>query len=645
MHTSPLRSSPPGDLRSRLQDNQRSRLLPDLNGFLLAHSDLRKSFPQISSLLHRSLAHQHADLTLYEPESNRLRIYAQYHSSGTGLPETLTLPLTGTPYGEAVLSRNPVLVDDLRAPQFACAATEQLLKYGRRSGCFAPLCNANNVLGALSICSGRPGAYRQDDARLLNEAAGQISLALANELARRQLQQLRELVADQIHDWNRCFREVASAAAYGIVQWGAGGVFSDANDAVLNMVHRTRRDIQSGLNCSDIIASGDSRGLRAHAEQELCDHGSFKPFLQDYERPDGSHVSALISPGVLNQRCPPWLVLAAEIGAAQASTGTDLPDDRYGPLSSTAETLAANSPAMRKVLREIEQVAATATTVLLQGETGTGKEMLAHLICEMSPRRHQPFIKINCAAIPAGLLESELFGHEKGAFTGAYNRKIGRIELAHRGTLFLDEVGDLPPELQPKLLRVLQDHQFERLGGTQTIRADVRLIGATNRNLAEMVAANQFRRDLFYRLNVFPVHVPALRERPESIALLANNFAQRVARRLNRSVLAIPPGTMIALERWSWPGNIRELENLIERGVILSPGPDLLLSLDEIRPVLLPTIVTKGLTLSEIEREHILRILHETKGVVGGKNGAASILGVKRSTLQYRMKKLNISPH
>jgi formate hydrogenlyase transcriptional activator len=259
----------------------------------------------------------------------------------------------------------------------------------------------------------------------------------------------------------------------------------------------------------------------------------------------------------------------------------------------------------------------------------------------MSRRRHRPFIKVNCAAIPAGLLESELFGYEKGAFTGAHCRKIGRLELAHHGTLFLDEVGDIPLELQPKLLRVFQEQEFERLGGTQTIKVDIRLITATNRNLAEMVLASQFRRDLFYRLSVFPVRVPPLRERPESIPALAHLFVRKFSRRMNRPPLAISAGTMGILERWQWPGNIRELENLIERGVILSPGPELRVNLEDLQAP--PSAPLAGVhTLRDIEREYIARILHDTNGVVGGVHGAASILGVKRTTLQYKMKKLEI---
>ena len=640
MPASPLESHDPGFNRDHFRQDKFSRLLPDLNRLLLAHTDIREAFPRICRRLHRALAHQHAAIALYEPESASFRLYIEHSPSGAALPASLRIPLENTPYGEVYRMRRPVLVDDLRSPQFACKATGVLLQHGRRSGCWAPLQTADNVLGVLSVSAGRPGAYRPDDAYLLNEVARQISLALANQLRLQQLQELRQQLDEQIHDWNRSFRDIAATAACGVVQWGAGGVVSDANDVFLRMVGRTREDIRGGLNCSDLTPEGEYIGLRIHAEEEFCDHGSFEPFQQEYQRPDGTRVAVLVSVGLLNQKRPPWLALVVDLGAGRVRAGLSPSAPSPAPFQDN-EMLAADSPSMRQILREIEQVAPTDTSVLLLGETGTGKEVVAHAICEMSGRRHFPFVKVNCAAIPPGLLESELFGYEKGAFTGAHCQKIGRVELAHHGTLFLDEVGDIPLELQPKLLRVLQEQEFERLGGTQTIKVDIRVITATNRNLAEMVLASQFRRDLFYRLSVFPVRVPPLRERPESIPTLAHYFVRKFSRRLNRPPLSIPTGTMGMLERWQWPGNIRELENLIERGVILSPGHELHVNLEELHTPL-PVPLAHLHTLREIEREHIARILHDTNGVVGGIHGAASILGVKRTTLQYKMKKLEI---
>ncbi len=309
------------------------------------------------------------------------------------------------------------------------------------------------------------------------------------------------------------------------------------------------------------------------------------------------------------------------------------------------EDIIGQSRALRRVLQEVEIVAPTDSTVLIHGETGTGKELIARAIHNLSRRRPQPFVKLNCAAIPTGLLESELFGHERGAFTGAIAQRIGRFELANRGTVFLDEIGDIPLELQPKLLRVLQEREFERLGSGRTLRSDARLIAATNADLAALVEAQKFRADLFYRLNVFPIQVPPLRERVEDIPLLVRHFVQHFARQMNRTIDTISSDTMERLTRYPWPGNIRELENLIERAVILTVGPVLRVPLEDL-PARVITCPVNGVvrprTLEEAERAHILATVKETKWVLSGPNGAARRLGMNRSTLQFRMKKLGI---
>ena len=312
-------------------------------------------------------------------------------------------------------------------------------------------------------------------------------------------------------------------------------------------------------------------------------------------------------------------------------------------LENRYEDIVGDSKGLRQVLMEIETVAPTTATVLIQGETGTGKELLARAIHRLSPRRERTFIKLNCAAIPAGLLESELFGHEKGAFTGAIARKMGRLELAHEGTLFLDEVGEMPLELQPKLLRALQEREIERVGGTRAIQVDVRLIAATNRDLAQMVAEKQFRSDLFYRLKVFPVFAPPLRERAGDIPVLARHFVATHSRRMGKTIESIPAETMKALTRWPWPGNIRELENFIERAVILTRGPELYVPLAELETAAAAEIdLPESATLHEAEREHVLRVLRESKGQIGGDDGAAARLGLKRTTLNSKLKKLGI---
>jgi formate hydrogenlyase transcriptional activator len=307
------------------------------------------------------------------------------------------------------------------------------------------------------------------------------------------------------------------------------------------------------------------------------------------------------------------------------------------------EGIVGHSAVLRQVLREVETVAASDSTVLLMGETGTGKELITRAIHDRSPRRERALVKLNCAAIPSGLLESELFGHERGAFTGAITQETGRLELADQGTLFLDEVGDIPLELQPKLLRVLQEREFERLGSTRTKKVDVRVVAATHRDLEAMIVDKQFRSDLYYRLNVFPITLPPLRERPGDIPLLVQHFVQHFARRMNRAIETIPSETMEALTRYSWPGNIRELQNLIERAVIRSPGPVLQFSLRDVNARTMPARDGgKQQTLEQAERAHILATVKETKWVLSGPLGAATRLGLNRSTLQFRMKKLGI---
>jgi formate hydrogenlyase transcriptional activator len=324
------------------------------------------------------------------------------------------------------------------------------------------------------------------------------------------------------------------------------------------------------------------------------------------------------------------------------------------------EEIVGDSLALKRALAQVEVVAPAGTAVLITGETGTGKELIARAIHNLSPRRERTFVKINCAAIPGGLLESELFGHERGAFTGALTQKIGRFELADRGTLFLDEIADLPLDLQPKLLRVLQEQEFERLGSNRTQRVDVRIVAATNSDLSKLVAERTFRSDLFYRLNVFPIHIPALRERSEDVPHLVRYFVQKFSRSLNKAVAYIPAEAMDALSSYSWPGNIRELENFIERAVLLSPGKELRVPISELKPVAsaaesgadssssstsltsLTSSPSSISTLEDAERQHILRALRQTEWRIAGAKGAAVILGMKRTTLQARMRKLGI---
>jgi formate hydrogenlyase transcriptional activator len=313
------------------------------------------------------------------------------------------------------------------------------------------------------------------------------------------------------------------------------------------------------------------------------------------------------------------------------------------PAKSIEDELIGFNSGLRPVWNSVKMVARTDAAVLIQGETGTGKELIAKAIHEDSLRRSAAFVKLNCAAMPGGLIESELFGHERGAFTGAWTQTTGRFERAHQGTLFLDEIGDLPLDLQPKLLRVLQEQEFERLGGSRTIRVDVRVVAATNQNLAQMVQERKFRADLYYRLNVFPILLPPLRERLQDIPLLARHFMDAFARRMKKDVCNIPNEVMEVLRLHDWPGNIRELQNVIERAVVMCSGPDLRLSGDELKHLVKQDTPSAARTLADAERDHILQVLRQANWVVGGREGAAARLGVPRTTLLYRMRKLGIA--
>jgi transcriptional regulator with GAF, ATPase, and Fis domain len=304
--------------------------------------------------------------------------------------------------------------------------------------------------------------------------------------------------------------------------------------------------------------------------------------------------------------------------------------------------LIGSSPKFRAVLTDIDRIAPADSAVLIQGETGTGKEVIARAIHEASPRRNHRFVALNCAAIPSALLESELFGHEKGAFTGAWAQTKGRFQMADEGTLFLDEIGDMPLELQPKLLRVLQEREFERLGGAQTVRVNVRVVAATNQDLSKLVANKQFRADLFYRLNVIPIDLPPLRERVQDIPLLVEYFVRKLSARLNRSIDLIPDEVMEVLKAHDWPGNIRELQNCIERAVVFSPGPVLRLPITDLKPVTTQASASASRTLAEADRQHILEVLKQTDWQIGGQDGAAIRLGLPRTTLLSKMSRLGI---
>jgi formate hydrogenlyase transcriptional activator len=425
----------------------------------------------------------------------------------------------------------------------------------------------------------------------------------------------------------------AKSTIAGIVS-GESDRIPEANDAFLELVGYSRRDLQAGRLRWPDLTPPEYLALDELAHEEGLRFGACTPFEKELIRKDGTRIPVLVATAVLKLSPFRWITFVQDLRERDRLENVDeeVPDIKHN-----FEEIIGSSAAMKRVMGQVEVVAPTDATVLILGETGTGKELIARAIHRMSPRKDRPFITMNCAAIPTGLLESELFGYERGAFTGALSQKIGRFELAHRGTLFLDEVGDIPLDLQPKLLRALQEKAFERLGGTKTIPIDVRLVAATNRNLTQMMGDKLFRSDLYYRLKVFPITTPPLRDHPEDIPILARHFAKSYAAKMNRQIAKIPSKTIRAMVSWPWPGNVRELENFIERSVILSRGPNLRAPLAELHA---DAMEAADSTLEQVERDHILRVFRETGGVV---SMAATRLGIPRTTLNAMMKKLGIS--
>jgi formate hydrogenlyase transcriptional activator len=430
-------------------------------------------------------------------------------------------------------------------------------------------------------------------------------------------------------------RPIPVAAAVAGVVSGEYDRIPEVNDAFLELVGYTREDLNTGKLHWPDLTSPDHGERDEMAHEEGLRFGACTPFEKELIRKDGTLIPVMVVTAVLKLSPFRWITIVQDM--RERDRMESLEADPAEPGQDFGEVIG-DSMAMRRIQRQVEVVAPTDANVLILGETGTGKELVARAVHRLSPRYRQPFITLNCAAIPTGLLESELFGYERGAFTGALSQKIGRFELANQGTLFLDEVGDIPLDLQPKLLRALQEKSFERLGGTRTIPIDVRLVAATNRNLAQMMGDNLFRSDLYYRLKVFPITTPPLRDHPEDIPVLARYFTKKYAEKMGRSIDKIPVDTMRALVNWPWPGNVRELENFIERSVILTTGASLRAPLAELRQDSPATGSSD--TLEHVEREHVLRLLRECDGVV---TAAATRLGLHRTTLNALMRRLGIS--
>jgi formate hydrogenlyase transcriptional activator len=502
-----------------------------------------------------------------------------------------------------------------------------------------------NVLEELKRAAGE-GHFGNEGSRVKKDGsrfwANAITLALKDDKG--ELQGFARVVRDfsDRHERDEKLRRSRASLRPLPVESAIAGIVSgefdripEANDTFLELVGYSREDLQAGRLHWPDLTPPEYLALEELAHEEGLRFGACTPYEKELIRKDGSRVPVLITTAVLKLSPFRWIAFVTDL---RERDRLEKLEEEVVEVKHNFEEIIGSSAAMKRVMGQVQVVAPTDATVLILGETGTGKELVARAIHRLSPRRNLPFISLNCASIPTGLLESELFGYERGAFTGALGQKIGRFEMAHRGTLFLDEVGDIPLDLQPKLLRALQEKSFERLGGTRTIPIDVRLVAATNRNLTQMMGDKLFRSDLYYRLKVFPIITPPLRDHPEDIPALARHFTKKYAEKMDRTIEKIPSDTMRVLVSWPWPENVRELENFIERSVILSRGTDLRAPLAELHAT--AAEITGGSTLEEVERDYILRIFRETGGVV---STTAMRLGVPRTTLNAMMKKLRIS--
>jgi formate hydrogenlyase transcriptional activator len=690
--------------RSRLSVATRYESLVGVSNAIGTHRDPQLLFGALVKELHRVVRFDYVGVSVRDEKSNTFRRHFVDAETEASIPPDPELAMEESDAWWVYQNQEPLVTSlETRDARFS-KLQEILRKYGVHCLCTLPLTTAHSKVGTLTFGSKAPDIYTAEEVQFLSVVAEQIALAFDNALhfdasqaSEQQLVRKNERLGLLLELTNHVvsnleFRDVLrSVVASTRRVMGCDGVGITLPDGDNTRLRIYALDFplkdesvqeESLVPIDDDIAGEVFRsgrlwcgsvqearrlGLRGTAQTEvgtvcvlpLVSRGRVLGTFGVLKYQDNAFTSDDIEflTQIANQ-----VAIAVENACAfgeirelkdkLAQEKLYLEDEIRSEMNFAQ--IVGKSASLRRVLKQVETVAPTDSTVLVYGDTGTGKELIARAIHDLSPRRSKPFVKLNCAAIPTGLLESELFGHEKGAFTGAIAQRIGRFEVANGGTIFLDEIGEIPLELQTKLLRVLQEREFERLGSSRTLRTDARLIAATNRDLEAMVSEQKFRSDLFFRLNVFPVHVPALRERQGDIPLLVRHFTQQFSRRMNRVIETVPSAAMDALSRYHWPGNIRELQNVIERAVIISTGPTLNIDVSDLkfskadpraekRAALKSANGALHIVLEETERQQILKALKECNWVVAGPNGAATRLAMKRSTLQLRMQKLGIA--
>jgi formate hydrogenlyase transcriptional activator len=686
--------------------NAQQELLLQLTNSVVSNLGLQDLLDAVVQALRKVVPCDLAAVGLPDAEEVNLRMEAVDFPGGKGLfTKGLVAPIDGSMSGQCFRSMKPIVVEDVQARDYSPENHRKVMEEGLRSQCFIPFVSRGRCLGVVGLARQEKQYFSKDEVEFLGHVGNQITIALENALnyeAARAAEQARAKERDRLQLLMDINNHLASNLDLPSLLQAIAVSVRQVMQCDLVIVHlpnpdRTRMkpyaiDFPSSGKEMDAIIDEFARIRNLGEERSLPIEGTLpglvfssgKPYVAArLEREKFPLEWEFLNQEGLSGGCMIPLVLGnrvvGDIGLGRREEKAFTEDDieflmQFGTQVALAvenalaydeirslkekvsqeklyledeirseinfEEIIGESAVLRTALNRVETVATSDSTVLILGETGTGKELIARAIHETSRRKGRTFVKLNCAAIPTGLLESELFGHERGAFTGAIAQKIGRMELANGGTLFLDEVGDIPLELQPKLLRALQEREFERLGSTRTQKADVRFLAATNCDLAKMVADKTFRSDLFYRLNVFPITIPPLRDRSEDIPRLIRYFVSKYAKKMDKKIDSIPSDAMSRLQSWRWPGNVRELENFIERSVILSTGPVLRVPLSELES---PEENAPATTLRDTERDHILKVLREADGILSGANGAAARLGVKRTTLQSKMKKLGIT--
>jgi formate hydrogenlyase transcriptional activator len=675
----------------------RYETLRQVSGVIASQADLNGVLENLAHFLPSVVSFEFLGVVLHDAKRQVFRLHA-FESRLPAISEAeIEIPADGSSAAILLEEQKPIILNDIEKETRFADIVERARPYGVRSLCLLPLTSPRRRLGILVFGTTHQKDYDAEDLKLMSTVAAHVAVAVENALnfeEARSYQQLLTRERDRLRlllqvnnsvishlELTDLFQAVSSALRDCFHHEYTGLWLFEENSPRLRCVGMdfpTHRGFIEKIQSLDLtpaeVEEVRSRSPRLINRKEIA---QLPPKFASPAQAENIH-SAVIIPLVLGSKPLGILTLGStgESMFAQEELGlllqvgdqvalaienalayekvaearnqlrtekTYLEDEiRY---DHNLEDIVGKSRALRETLSKAEVVGKTDATVLLMGETGTGKELIARLIHNHSSRRDHTFVKLNCAAVPSGLMESELFGHERGAFTGAVATKVGRFELAHHGSLFLDEVGDIALDLQPKLLRVLQEKEFERLGSTRTLKVDARLVAATNRDLSQMVASGEFREDLYYRLAVFPIQLPPLRERREDIPVLVEYFVARYASRMKKRIKEIPTQALQAMTEWTWPGNIRELQNIIERAVILTTGECLEVPLEELKPPRTgrtSTNAARSLNLREVEREAILEALRKTNGRIGGPGGAAALLGLKRTTLQSRMRLLNI---